>query len=122
MVKTIKIGDKSYDMKSSAFTIFAYKDKMGSDLLSDIKNIQKDCQRMEKLSNEESEESYIDALLPIIEKTLKLAYIMICEQDKNFKGYDDWLKELDNLMENQDWIMEVLELGTTPFKGRTINT
>lgn len=122
MVKTIKIGDKSYDMKSSAFTMFAYKDKLGRNLLTDINSINKKYNEIQKKQQNEQEEAWMDEITPLIENTLKLAHIMICEQNSGFMCYEDWLKELDYLMDNTEWILNVLELGMTPFQGRIQNS
>ena len=43
---------------------------------------------------------------------------MIKEQDKSFKPYEEWLKDLDYLFDDINWIMEVLQLAMTPFQGR----
>ncbi len=120
MIKQIKIGEQIYNMKSSAFTAFAYKNETGRDLLEDISDINYRYQEIAKLEESERENAWFSELTPIIEKTLKLAYLMICENDKNFKSYDEWLKELDFLFENIDWIMEVLQLALTPFQSRGI--
>lgn len=121
MIKTIKIGDKSYDMKSSAFTMFAYKNETGRNLLDDINYINNKYQEIGKLDEKEQESALMLEITGIVEKTLKLAYIMYKEQNKEVVSYDDWLKELDNMLENVDWIMEVLELGMSPFRRGIFN-
>ena len=122
MIKNVKIGKTDYVLKSSAFTIFAYKDETGRDLLSDINSINKKYIEISKVSEEEQDSLWLEEITPIIEHTLKIAYIMIKEVDKNFKDYKEWLKDLEELLENPNWIMEVLEVAIAPFRGRVQET
>lgn len=122
MIKTIKIGSNNYDLKSSAYTMFAYKNETGRSLISDVNTLYKKFSKIQELSQEEQNDLMLEEMDDLSEKTLKLAYIMICEQNKGFKSYDEFLREIDSLYENVDWILEVLELGMTPFQGRVSNT
>ena len=124
MIKNIKIGDKDYILKSSAYTIFAYKDETGRDLLSDITSINENYIKLNKkvkdegLTEEEKGILWINEVTPIMEHTLKIAHIMIKEVDKNFKEYNEWLRDIENLFENAEWVMEVLEVAIAPFCGK----
>ena len=41
---------------------------------------------------------------------------MIEEADSSqVKGYDEFLKSIENLYENTDWISEVISLATSPI-------
>lgn len=112
MVRTIKIGDKSYDLKSSAYTMFAYKDITGADLLKDIKILDEKKKEIDKIKDKMQ---WLEEIMPLMEKTLKLAHIMIKEQDPKFKEFDEWIKEIDGLLDNTSWILDVLEVGISPF-------
>lgn len=119
MVKTIKIGSTAYDMKSSAYTVFAYKDQMGRDLLADISKINDTYIEINKLPEEEQTGAWLNEITGVIEIALKLAYIMIKEQDKSFKNYEEWLQEIDAITGTENsWIQEVMELAISPFLGR----
>lgn len=122
MVRTIKIGYKSYDLKASAYTMFLYKDKTGRNLLEDIGYINEKYNAIIKLQEDEQSNAWLGELTGIIEKILKLAHLMIQEQNPSFKSYEEWLKELDYLMDDTSWIMEVLEVGISPFCGRVSNS
>lgn len=121
MLKIIKIGSKDFTIKSSAYTMFAYKNDTGRDLLKDIGDINKKYKSISKLSKEDQEEKWMEEITGIVENALKLAYTMIKEADKNFGAYDEWLKGLDNLFEDSNWILEVIEAGMTPFSGGVQN-
>lgn len=123
MVKTIKIGDKEYNLKSSAFTMFAYKNETGRDFLQDLQELNTTVIEINKLPKEEQDAAWLKELTPIFEKALRLAHIMILEQDKTFKSYEDWLKDLDSLFsDNMTWLSDVIEVGIAPFLGRIQNS
>lgn len=118
MVKTIKIGENEYDLKASAYTMFAYKDQMGRDLLKDLNDLNNMQTKILNLPEDEQDEAWINEVTNLVEKTLKLAYIMIKEQNKDFKEYNEWLKDLNGLLDDATWIGQVLEVGISPFRGR----
>lgn len=108
MKKQVKIGEKEYFMKSSAYTQFKYKNDTGRKLLNDIQSITKlaDIQETEVLGEMDD----------IIEILLRIAYTMIDEADpKQVDSYETFLKETDGIFENQDWIMDVITLATSPI-------
>lgn len=108
MRKVIKISGKEYSMKSSAYTQFKYKNDTGRKLLDDI-------QRISKIS-QMSEDEQIGSMEDVIELLLHIAYIMIEEADaKQVITFDDFLKDIDGLFDETDWINEVVELATSPI-------
>lgn len=108
MKKIIKIGDKEYMMKSSAYTQFKYKDDTGRRLLDDLQDIS-------KLQNKSNEEM-VSGIEDITEVVLQMAYVMIEEADSNqVKSYEEFLKGIDSLYDNVDWINEVIELAISPI-------
>lgn len=114
MKKTITINGKNYIAKSSAYTQFKYRDDTGRRMLSDLQEISK---LQEK--PEEEQLNYVEELLEI---TLKMAFIMIQEADSSqVTSYDEFLKNLDGVFDNQDWISEVVELAISPI-SRGIKT
>lgn len=123
MVKTVKIGNKEYDLKSSAYTMFKYKNDMNRDLLKDISMINDKYTEISNLPKEEQDIKWISEISGILDMALHLAYIMIQEQDSSFTvSYENWLKELDALCEDTEWIPNVLEVGISPFLGRIQNS
>ena len=110
MKKIIKISGKEYTMQSSAYTSFAYKNETGRSLLDDI-------QKIAKLKGVKD----IGVMDSIAETVLKMAFIMAQEADKNqVTNYEDFLKSIDNLYEDIDWINEVIELATFPISRGSI--
>lgn len=108
MRKVVKISDKEYSMKSSAYTQFKYKNDTGRGLLEDLNKIQK--------YGELTPEEQVSKTQDLLELLLKLAYIMIEEADeKQVKSYEDFLKDIDGMLDNTDWISEVVELASSPF-------
>lgn len=115
MRKTIKIGEKDYFMKSSAYTQFKYRNDTGRRLLDDIQQISK--------ISEMSEEDQVKKTEDIIELLLRIAYIMIEEADeKQVTTFEEFLKGIDGLFEDTKWINEVIELAAAPIsRGLQIN-
>lgn len=114
MIKTTRIGNKDYVLKSSAYTIFAYKNETGRELLDDLASLQ-------EISNRKN--ASVNDLCKITNLALKLAYILILEGDSSFKvSYDDFLKSIDSLYEDTGWIQDVILVGSSPFCGRIQNS
>lgn len=108
MRKTVKIGEKDYFMKSSAYTQFKYRNDTGRRLLEDIQKISK--------INEMSEDDQITRVDDIIELILRIAYIMIEEADeKQVSTFEEFLKGIDGLFDDATWINEVIELAASPI-------
>lgn len=108
MEKTIKICDKEYKMKSSAYTQFAYKNETGRGLMNDLQELTK-----LDLDNLEGNFEVIDLLNNLV---LRMAYVMIKEADKNqVGGFDEFLKDIDNLYKETEWMTETIELAISPL-------
>lgn len=115
MKKIIKIGDKEYTMQSSAYTQFKYKNDTGRKLMNDISSIQ-------ELRNT-NKNDLLEALDDFLEIILKIAYTMIDEADsKQVNSFEDFLKNIDSLFDDETWITEVIELAVTPIsRGNKTN-
>lgn len=110
MKKIVKIGDKEYTMQSSAFTQFAYKNETGRSFLSDVKEL------ATKYSNVKNEEFQLDDFDFINELLLKIAFVMIQEADSGQAiNFETFLKGIDGLYDNQEWINETIELACSPI-------
>ena len=108
MKKIVKIGNTEYSMKSSAYTQFKYKNDTGRKMLEDL-------QSLTKLQNATEEEAIV-SVDDIIEIVLRMAFIMIEEADaKQITTYDEFLKSIDGLFDDTDWINQVIELATSPI-------
>lgn len=111
MVKTIKIDGVNYDMKSSAYTQFAYKDLTGRSFLGDI-------QKLTELKGDDFLK--VDGL---IETILDIAYVMVQEADSSkYKNEQDFIKSINVLFDDPSWIEEVIELAITPLSTGNIKT
>lgn len=108
MKKIVNISGKEYTIKSSAYTQFKYKDETGRKMLKDL-------QDLAKLQNA-NEEEMLESLDDLTEIILKMAYVMIEEADSTqVKSYEEFLKSIDNIYENTDWINDVVEVATSPI-------
>lgn len=115
MRKVVKISGKEYSMKSSAYTQFKYRNDTGNKLLDDI-------QRISQI-NDLSDDEKIGKMEDVVELLLRIAFIMIEEADaKQVSTFDNFLKDIDGLFDDTDWINEVIELATSPIsRGFQIN-
>lgn len=121
MLKTVRIGNKDYNMKSSAFTPFKYENDYGTDFLKDINQINKMNVKISELPEEERNNAWMDELSGIMKLILRIAYTMIIEYDGKFMSYEEWLKELDNIFADFDWVQEVMECAMSTFQRRVEN-
>lgn len=114
MRKIMKIGGKEYTLKSSAYTQFKYRNDTGRKMLDDIQKVAK----MGTLSEEEQ----VSKIEDLIELLLKMAYIMIEEADSSqVTTFDDFLKSIDGIFDETEWVDDVIELASSPF-SRGIQT
>lgn len=117
MRKKITVGNKEYEMQSSAYTQFKYKNDTGRTLIKDLTSLGK---QYENITEENAIEQY-DGLDDFITTALRIAYIMSSEA-KSFNGsFESYLMEIDNYLENINWISEVVELALSPL-SRNIQT
>lgn len=107
MVKTIRIGQKDFVMCSSAYTMYKYKNETGNNLLTEINQLN------DKLTQDNSN---TETILEIVDKVLRIAHIMNCEYLRTEIPYEEWLKDIDGMLDNTDWLMATLELALSPFR------
>lgn len=113
MKKTIKLCDKEYNIKSSAYTLFKYKNDTNRDLLKDIQEIGNSAEEIEQT----------EKLGKITDILLRITYTLIEEADKTqVKSFDDFLKGLDGIFDENEWINEVVECAITPFSRGKLQT
>lgn len=115
MRKKITIGNKEFEMQSSAYTQFKYKNDTGRTLIKDLTEIGSKYEKMgTDVPESEVLEKY-DELDDFVISTLRIAYIMSLEA-KSFSGtFENYLMEIDNYLDNLDWITEVVELAISPL-------
>ena len=113
MKKIIKIDGKEYEMKSSAFTQFAYKNLTGRSLLKDLQNFSNLADKME------NDMSLIDE---ITEPLLDISYVMIQEANaEQVKTKEEFYKNVESIYDNYDWINEVIALAINPYSRQLQN-
>ena len=138
MEKIVKIGTKEYKMKASGYTLFAYKNEFKSDLLKDLKKVvasfkDVDLNAVKKSNETETTENkdvnlndtlldnldLFDGVSDMIDILYKISFIMIREADKNqVANFEEFLKNIDTMLDDNDWISDVIDLVTSPFGGR----
>lgn len=118
MKKIIRISNKDYEMASSAFTLFSFKDETGKNLLDVLSEINKKQKKISEMTPEEQEEAWLSEIGYILDDVLHLAFVMYKEADKTATNFNDFARGIDNILDDDGkWIMEVVELGISPFSG-----
>lgn len=117
MKKIITIDGKEYNMKSSAYTQFSYKNLTGRSLLKDL-------QKLINLKESGKLEEDMSVADDVIELLLDVAYVMIDEADKTqFTNKEEFYKSIDTLYgEDMSWINEVLSLAINPLSRQLQNS
>ena len=114
MKKTIKIGKQEFQMASSAYTQFKYKNDTGRSLMQDVEDFQTKYANL--MSN--NGEVLLSQIDDIVELALRLAYTMANEaDDPKARSFESFLKGLDDYYDNPSWLNEVVELATSPLRG-----
>ncbi|MFA7105708.1 MAG: hypothetical protein WC154_00255 [Candidatus Izemoplasmatales bacterium] len=89
MEKTLKLGDTSYRLHSSLFTIIDYRNVFGTELFNDIK-------KLEKVKSQKEAE-----LSLVIDTVFKIIYVLHRPFSK--QSYNDFLMSLDfSILSNPD--------------------
>lgn len=110
MVKNVKIGKQSYDMKSSVLTLETYKRLYDKDLMKVVSDLHED------YSSALGTNDWMSKIQTIMLDVLKIAHVMIQEQNPSFMSYEDWIKDLDGLLDEPQWITEVLGVAMSTFR------
>ena len=113
MKKIITIDGKEYEMKSSAYTQFAYKNLTGRSLLKDL-------QKFTEISDKiENDMSLIDE---ITEPLLDISYVMIQEANaEQVKTKEEFYRNVESLYDDYGWINEVIALAINPYSRQLQN-
>ena len=127
-MKKITICDKEYSIDCNAFTRFQYKKVFGTGIFSDIKVLNQFSDRQneirKKLEKENATEEEIqkainemmlDNLDDFIDVIEKMAYILIYTANPQIESFENWLKGIEKINLNDNWIAEVTELAVNSF-------
>lgn len=103
-MKKIKISGKEYDMTSSAYTQFAYKNETGRSFLKDIDTIAK------------ADLTDLVVVMDLMELLLDIAYVMIVEANPDqVTNKIDFYKSVEKVFDDPKWVNEVVELAISPI-------
>lgn len=112
MIKQISISGKQFVMDNSMWSHKIYVEQFGSDMFKDISNV-----RQVILNNKDKIDLAISS--DLLDVALKVAYAMIVNHDEEKAiSWKDFNKQIDNIQENQGWVLEVFGFATM-FQGKT---
>ena len=119
MEKRIKIGSKEFNMSSSAYTQFKYKNDTGRSLMQDLAEFETKYKDLLNLKEDELSTKMLGQVDEIMELVLRVAFIMANENDRTQAStFEDFLKQIDDYYSDMTWLTEVVELATAPFQRR----
>lgn len=127
-MKTITICGKEFEVDCNAFTFVKYKNIFKTGILKDMQVIQnylikqvvvanqfeeKDITEMEKIS--QMSEYMVSDTDEFIVKITQIAWILIYTANNKIESYENWLKSIDNIKIDDNWIVEVAEIAVDCF-------
>ena len=129
-MKTIKICDKEYEIDCNAYTYIQFKKIFKISIFEAVQQVQFFLQKQVLIKNEIlkddpdiSQETLevvisnqmINDIDDFFESITKLAYILIYTVNEKLLEYEKWLKTIDKMSIDDDWIVEVTELAVEKF-------
>ncbi len=127
-MKTIEICGKKYEIDCNAFTFVEYKKIFKTGILKDMQFIQNylikqsvlESQLEEKETNEFKKASQLSEYMisdtdEFISKITQITWILIYTKNEKIESYDKWLKSIERLKIDDDWIVEVTEFAVDCF-------
>ena len=127
-MKKITICDKEYEIDCNAFTRFQYKKVFGRGIFSDIRILNDFSEKQDKLRKELNEkrmqkeeiEKQINSCMmenldDFIDVIQRIAYILIYTANNKIVSFEEWLKGINKIELNANWISEVTELAVNSF-------
>lgn len=128
MIKKIKIEEAEYEINSNAYTRLLYKKTFNKGIMEDVKviaeyalEIQNEKDKLEKkgLSQDEINTAIgviaLEKIDTFVEIILQITYVFIKCNDEKFMSYEDWLKTIEKVNPNDEWVSEVTELAVSSF-------
>lgn len=126
MEKTINICGKDYKMKSNLHIYEEYKNMFGEELAPAIQQIKNDLASMVETKVVDGKETHeinsdnIGTYVSAITKGIKIAWVMIREEDPSFMSLTEFEKGIDSNLIGR-WLFEVLALAFSPFRDGGIH-
>lgn len=127
-MKTIEICGKKYEIDCNAFTFVEYKKIFKTGILKDMQFIQNylikqsvlESQLEEKETNEFKKASQLSEHMisdtdEFISKITQITWILIYTKNEKIESYDKWLKSIERLKIDDDWIVEVTKFAVDCF-------
>ena len=129
-MKTITICGKKYEIACDGTTHFNFKRIFKDGIFKKIDILYKFNQRQallanefisenKQISNEELEKGLSLAMLQdlddFIEAVTEITYILCYTANQKIGSYEEWLKGIEKINTNDDWIVEVTEIAVDCF-------
>lgn len=124
-MRAININGKDYNIDCNSWTYIQFKKVFGTGIFADISIIRdyliKQTETMIKIKESknptESISKYMqEDISEFIEAITRITYIMIyTANDGVLSSYDEWLRSIERIRVDDDWIVEVTEFAVSCF-------
>lgn len=113
MEKTISVGGKEFRMRASALIPRLYRYKFRRDMITDMKQLEKDFKKAVNLPEDATEDEILDAQLSVLDLTIfeNVAWLMVKNAGEDIPDDpDEWLDTIDGVFSVYEVLPQMLDI------------
>ena len=113
MEKTISVGGKEFRMRASALIPRLYRYKFRRDMITDMKQLEKDFKKAVNLPEDATEDEILDAQLTVLDLTIfeNVAWLMVKNAGEDIPDDpDEWLDTIDGVFSVYEVLPQMLDI------------
>lgn len=113
MEKTISVGGKEFRMRASALIPRLYRYKFRRDMITDMKQLEKDFKKAVNLPEDATEDEILDAQLSVLDLTIfeNVAWLMVKNAGEGIPDDpDEWLDTIDGVFSVYEVLPQMLDI------------
>ena len=113
MEKTISVGGKEFRMRASALIPRLYRYKFRRDMITDMKQLEKDFKKAVNLPEDATEDEILDAQLSVLDLTIfeNVAWLMVKNAGEDIPDDpDEWLDTIDGVVSVYEVLPQMLDI------------
>ena len=113
MEKTISVGGKEFRMRASALIPRLYRYKFRRDMITDMKQLEKDFKKAVNLPEDATEDEILDAQLSVMDLTIfeNVAWLMVKNAGEDIPDDpDEWLDTIDGVFSVYEVLPQMLDI------------
>ena len=113
MEKTISVGGKEFRMRASALIPRLYRYKFRRDMITDMKQLEKDFKKAVNLPEDATEDEILDAQLSVMDLTIfeNVAWLMVKNAGEDIPDDpDEWLDTIEGVFSVYEVLPQMLDI------------